>query len=199
VLEWYAKIKTAMEKNYSPFHQLVPLQGKILDIGCGYGFMDYMLYFLSEEREITGIDYDEEKVATAKHCYSKTEKINFLHGSAVEMDFDYYDCFILSDVLHYLQPEEQESLLRKCFAHLNPGGVAIIRDGDKDLVERQKGTWWTEFFSTRFCKFNKVTEHGLSFMSGRTIAAIAHEFGLQVERIDQTKYTSNVIFVVRTR
>ncbi|MCB0520359.1 MAG: MMPL family transporter [Lewinellaceae bacterium] len=197
VLEWYARIKTAMEKNYSPFHQLVPLRGKILDIGCGYGFMDYMLYFLSEEREITGIDYDEEKVATANHCYSKTDKINFIHGSAVEMAFENYDCFILSDVLHYLQPTEQESLLRKCFTNLNPGGVAVIRDGDKDLAERQKGTWWTEYFSTRFCQFNKVTEHGLSFMSGRTIEAIAGEFGMQVERIDQTKFTSNVIFVVR--
>ncbi len=199
VLEWYAKIKTAMEKNYSPFHRLVPRHGKILDIGCGYGFMDYMLYFLSEERQITGIDYDEEKVATANHCYSKTDNINFIHGSAVDMEFENFDCFILSDVLHYLRPDEQESLLRKCFAHLNPGGVAIIRDGDKDLAERQKGTWWTEYFSTRFCKFNKVSEHGLSFMSGKTIEAIAGEFGMQVERIDQTKFTSNVIFVVRNR
>ena len=48
VLEWYMRIKTRLEKNYQTFHELVPQQGKILDIGCGYGFMSYMLAFTSE-------------------------------------------------------------------------------------------------------------------------------------------------------
>ena len=34
-LEWYMRIKTKLENNYTIFHELVPQQGKILDIGCG--------------------------------------------------------------------------------------------------------------------------------------------------------------------
>src|SRR5690606_13268477 len=78
VLEWYAKIKIGLEKNYQLFHELIPKRGKILDIGCGYGFMSYMLSFIAPERKITGLDYDEEKIETANHCFSKKDTINFV-------------------------------------------------------------------------------------------------------------------------
>ena len=61
VLEWYMRVKLKLEKYYLPFHLLLPKRGTILDLGCGYGFMCYMLQFLSAERTITGVDYDEEK------------------------------------------------------------------------------------------------------------------------------------------
>ena len=37
-------------------------------------------------------------------------------------------------------------------------GIIIIREGDKDLAERHKGTKLTEFFSTRIIGFNKTSE-----------------------------------------
>ncbi|HZB15347.1 MAG TPA: 1-acyl-sn-glycerol-3-phosphate acyltransferase, partial [Chryseolinea sp.] len=46
VLEWYLRIKLRLEKYYAPFHQLLPMNGHILDLGCGYGFLCYMLQFL---------------------------------------------------------------------------------------------------------------------------------------------------------
>ncbi len=71
VLEWYLRVKIRMENDYLPFHQLLPLQGRMLDIGCGYGFMSYMLHFAAPAREIIGFDYDEEKIAVANHCFSR--------------------------------------------------------------------------------------------------------------------------------
>src|SRR5690606_9538423 len=50
VLEWYCKIKTRLEKYYEPFHELIPRKGKFYDLGCGYGFMTYMLHWSAEER-----------------------------------------------------------------------------------------------------------------------------------------------------
>src|SRR4029079_7888394 len=49
-LEWYLKIKLRLEKNYQRFHDLLPKQGKLLDVGCGYGFMSYMLHFTCPQR-----------------------------------------------------------------------------------------------------------------------------------------------------
>ncbi|MCK6691984.1 MAG: 1-acyl-sn-glycerol-3-phosphate acyltransferase, partial [Thermoanaerobaculia bacterium] len=197
VLEWYMRIKTALENNYVLFDELLPKTGKILDIGCGYGFMDYMLHFRAPGRDITGMDYDAEKIAVANHCYSKTENMRFVHGDILHYPVEPHDAFVLADVLHYLQPEEQTQVLRRCLANLNPGGVIVIRDGNKDLESRQKGTWWTEFFSTRLLKFNKTSEQGLSFLSAKTVQAVVAEFGLQCEVIDPSRYTSNVIFVIR--
>ncbi len=197
VLEWYQRIKIRLEKNYSQFHELLPMRGRILDIGCGYGLMSYMLHFLSKERQITGIDHDEEKVATANHAYLKTEALNFVCSDVVNYSFGEHDAFIISDLLHYLQPDEQETLIKKCISNLADGGVLIVRDGDADLKDRQKGTALTEFFSTKFIGFNKTSDKPLSFLSSTHLRAVVAACGGSVEQIDNTKYTSNVIFVIR--
>ena len=196
VLEWYMRIKTQMENNYTLFDQLVPKQGRILDIGCGYGFMPYMLHFLSPERTITGMDYDADKIATAAHCYLKNEKLEFVYADVVNYNFGKHDAFIISDVLHYLQPEEQEQVLLRCWEQLEPGGVIIVRDGDADLGKRHEGTRLTEFFSTRVLGFNK-TRNDLSFFSAERLKQIVAKMGACLEQIDNTKYTSNVIFVIK--
>ncbi len=197
VLEWYMRIKVRLEKNYRVFNELLPLTGNILDIGCGYGFMPYMLHFTGPERIITGIDYDEQKIATAAHCFSKNERIRFEHADVTTYNFGSYDAIAMMDVLHYLQPEQQKFVIENCIRHINPGGVLVIRDGNKDLAKRQRGTALTEQFSTRVFGFNKTSGRQLSFLSAGTIKEIAAAHQLQYREIDETTYTSNIIFVLK--
>lgn len=197
VLEWYMRIKTKLEKNYEIFHELVPLQGKILDIGCGYGFMSYMLSFTSAQRNITGIDYDEDKIDTANNCFSKKDRINFVHSDIMGFEFEKYDCIILADMLHYLPIAEQKPVIDKCIANLNAGGIVIIRDGNTEKAEMHKKTKLTEFFSTKVVKFNKTKETGLHFFSGNMIREIAKEKGLACKEIADSKLTSNTIFILK--
>ncbi len=198
LLEWYMRIKTRLEKNYLVFHELVPLQGKILDIGCGYGFMSYMLSFTSPQREITGIDYDEEKIDTANHCFSKPDTINFVYSDVMGFNFEKYDAIIMADMLHYLPPTEQKVVIEKCISNLNPGGSIIIRDGDTDKESMHKKTKLTEFFSTRVFNFNKTKETGLSFFSGNMIKEMAAEKIMDCTEIADSKLTSNTIFILKT-
>lgn len=197
VLEWYLRIKTKLEANYKQFHAIVPLQGNILDMGCGYGFMSYMLHFAGPERNILGIDYDEEKIAVAANGFCKGDNLHFLQADIVNYTIDKnYDAIIISDVLHYITPEQQIAVIENCIKHLQPGGKLIIRDGDADIAKRHKTTKLTELFSTRIFGFNKTKAHGLHFLSGQTIEAIAKKHQLQLTRMDKTKLTSNVIFVL---
>src|SRR6187551_278988 len=107
VLEWYMRIKLKLEKNYAPFERLVPAKASILDLGCGYGFLPYMLQMMSNERTITGVDYDEEKIATANHAYLKTDRLQFFCADVTTFPLTKYDVIIISDVLHYLKSEAQ--------------------------------------------------------------------------------------------
>lgn len=198
VLEWYCRIKTGLESNYQLFEGLMPKTGKIVDVGCGYGFLPYMLMFKGRQREILGVDYDEEKIAVADNCVDKSEKLSFDVGDVTLYDFPNADGFIISDVLHYLKEEQQIQVIENCVSKLNKGGVLVIRDADKDIATRQKGTWYTEFMSTKVFGFNKTKTDGLHFVSGTlikdTIAKFPH---LTLEVLDTTKLTSNIIYVAR--
>ena len=196
VLEWYMRIKVRLERNYRVFHENIPRDGRILDVGCGYGFMSYMLHFLAPGREITAIDYDEAKIATASHCFSKTGQVNFQVADAVRFPFEQYDCIVMSDILHYLKPEEQRQVIEKSVAALVPGGRIVIREGNTDLEKRHRGTRLTELFSTRITGFNKTSGNGLSFLSGNLIREIANNKQLRCVELDNTKFTSNIIFVL---
>lgn len=197
VLEWYMKIKVRLEDNYRLFESLMPKKGVITDIGCGYGFLPYMLSFMSPDRKIIGLDYDEEKITVANHCFSKNEHLTFLAVDATNCELPESDAFILSDILHYLPKGEQEKLIVKCVINLKEDGLILLRDADNNLKNRHLGTRYTEFFSTRF-GFNK-TKNKLEFVSGEFISNIADKYGLELTRIDNTRLTSNIIYTIKKK
>jgi 1-acyl-sn-glycerol-3-phosphate acyltransferase len=197
VLEWYEKVKLRLEKYYKPIHDLLPKKGRFLDIGCGFGFMSFMLNFSAREREITGIDYDQNKIDTANNCIGKNENVNFIHADIMEYNFEKYNAIILSDVLHYLLPGEQRNIIIKSIQNLLPGGTVLIRDGNADLIKRHRGTKISEMFSTTILGFNKTKPQGLSFLSSSLVRETAKEMNVSYSEIDHTKLTSNIIYVLK--
>ena len=194
VEEWYIRIKVKMEKNYRIFNNLVPRSGQITDIGCGFGPLCYMLNLLSNERKVLGIDYDEDKIAVANHAWLHNEQTQFVCADAIKFDLPPSNVFILSDMLHYMSYESQETLLRRCIDKLLPNGMIIVRDGNSSDKQKHRLTKFTELLSTQIIGFNK-TEQNLCFTSGEQMEQIAVECGMQLETIKNDKYTSNTIYV----
>ena len=157
--------------------------------------MSYLLSFVSPERKILGIDYDADKIELANHCISKNNNINFIAADATEFAYGNADVFVLSDVLHYLSDDKQTILLERCMEKLNPNGKIIIRDADCDMEKRHRGTLFTEFFSTR-SGFNKADQNRLYFFSADKIKKISAKNGFRTEVIDNSRLTSNVLFVL---
>lgn len=195
VLEWYCRIKTGLEDNYEAFHELLPREGQMYDLGCGYGFMTYMLHWAAPGREFVGIDYDEDKIETAQNNFVKDDGINFQQGDLTALTLQPCDAVIISDVLHYLLPKQQETLLENCYKALNDGGRIIIRDGISELTDRIKGTKLTELFSTKILKFNK-TQNTLHFISRKLLDDFAARHNMKVTVIDNAKRTANLTFVL---
>ena len=196
VVEWYIRIKVKMERNYRLFNQLIPVQGQITDIGCGYGPLCYMLSLLSEDREILGIDYDEDKIALAQHGWLRNEHLQFRHGNALEYPLPESDVFILNDMLHYMSYEHQRTLLLKCADRLRSQGMIIIRDGNSANTSKHRLTRFTELISTRIFNFNRTTGE-LHFTTETQLREIAVTCGMNVEIIPNDKYTSNTIYIFR--
>lgn len=199
VLEWYIRIKMKLEQDFRLYHELLPKSGTILDLGCGYGYVTYMLMLTGENRKLTGVDYDRGKIIVAQNGYLRNKRIDFRHADVSEYPIAQQDGILLGDVLHYLSPGKQKILLQSCMQNLNTGGVLIIREGICELQERHKKTRLSEFLSTRVLKFNQTQDatKQLWFTSSEAIRIQAESNGLQFEIVDQGRKSSNVFMVIK--
>jgi 1-acyl-sn-glycerol-3-phosphate acyltransferase len=197
VLEWYVRIKLSLEENFRHYHGHLPLKGSILDLGCGYGYMTYMLAFTSRDRILTAVDHDPEKILVADNCYSKSSRTTFICADVMRFQITPQDGIILGDLLHYLPGEQQVTLLHRCMENLKPGGVLLIREGIREEGAKHKTTKLTEFFSTRM-GFNKTPDPSktLHFLLETTIEKIADQHGMKVEVLIQKKRTSNKLLKI---
>lgn len=198
VLEWYLRIKLRIENNYEQFDRILPRSGPITDLGCGYGFISYMMHFTSEDRMITGMDYDHVKIETANHCVSKSDQIRFIYADITTTNLRKSSAFLLADVLHYFSHEAQEQLLMKCINALMPGGLILIREGDELETGGHKWTLLTEFISTRITRFNKSGKK-LYFTSEKRLRKIALENGCTLTGQKDSSLTSNTLFIIKKR
>lgn len=195
VLEWYMRVKVRLERCYELFDRIVPREATVVDLGCGYGPLSYMLSMLSDRRRIVGMDYDAEKVGTANHSFLRRPETTFVHADLRTAELPEADVFLLVDVLHYMRPEEQHALIARCAARLNPGGRIVIRDGDSGRAGRHKATAMTEVWSTKIVGFNK-TDGELHFTSTPELAATARRLGMEIHAAHKDTRTSNTVYIL---
>lgn len=197
VTEWYVKIKWKLESyNYEYYNTLIDTRKRIMDIGCGYGYLSIFLHYKNANRQIMAIDYDEEKINIAANIFDKSDHLRFVHANLTEMEMETQDVIILGDVLHYLSEKEQTAVLEKCHKALDPNGIILIRDGITDLGKKHEKTQLSEVLSTRIFKFNKK-ENDFHFFSSEFIRSFASQYGYKYEMREQSNTTSNVLFILR--
>lgn len=194
ILEWYVRVKYRLEsKNFMDYNQLIGERKRIYDLGCGLGYLDFLLHYANDERLITAIDMDQEKIQTAQHGIYNKEHLEFICADVVNYDYQQADVFLLNDILHYLPKEVQSRLMDKIVQQLRPEGLIILRDGLSDH-SKSKRTRWTEIWSTKIIGFNTVANE-MSFLSQEELMTFANENGLKLEVKSHSQYTSNQLFV----
>jgi SAM-dependent methyltransferase len=124
---------------------LIPDNQRLLDLGCGQGILAAWLLAAQELfqagnwaedwspppklESIIGIDLMPRDINRAKQALG--ERIEFKTADVRTVEFGKANVVMLLDVLHYLSPVEQESLLDKIKNSLSDGGVFITRVGDR--------------------------------------------------------------------
>lgn len=142
--------------------------GKLLELGCAYGF------FLQEaERyfEVTGIELAAE---AADH--GRRAGLRILSGMADAANLrriGHVDVIVLFDVIEHL-PDPRETLAL-CCQHLNPGGIIVITTGDfGSVVAKLAGAKW---------RLMTPPQH-LWFFTPESMRGMSASLGLAVEHVD---------------
>jgi len=96
---------------------------KVLDIGCGNGFMDYDIVNQVPNVKIVGIDINEKNIEFAYEHY-KHPNLSFVHGDMLkELPKETFDVIILSNVLEHI--EKRVEFLKKIIKQLKPKRLII--------------------------------------------------------------------------
>ena len=197
ILEWYFKIKYKFEsENYRLVNLYTANKKQVYDLGCGYGFLSYYLHLKDKKRQITAIDYDDDKISVAANCYLKSSSVLFKAEDLNACKIEAADVIVLSDVLHYLQPENQLALLNKCIENLQNDGLILLKDGFEENQEKHSWTLKSERWSTQWLKFNK-TSNSLSFLSMKFIEDWAKTNHLEVTQLNQSSNSSNSLLLLK--
>jgi 2-polyprenyl-3-methyl-5-hydroxy-6-metoxy-1,4-benzoquinol methylase len=174
-VEQFVHWKMKMDPMFGSLDAVVPRNGFILDLGCGYGVATHWLASFTDGRSFLGTDYDEDKIRVAQRTAPEHPRITFETGDILNCEYPSCDTILLLDVLHYWTPEKQQAILAKARQALRPAGRLILRDAARAENEAHQRVDYWETIATRI-GHNKTVE-GLHFQTRAELEAALQRAG----------------------
>lgn len=130
----WAKVAEAMAKHYA-----IKPGDKILDVGCGKGFLLYDFTQVVPGVEVQGIDISEYAIENAK----EEVKPALRHGSAASLPFDdkSFDIVVSINTFHNLYCDELDSALRE-IERVARGNKYICVESYRNETEKANLLYW---------------------------------------------------------
>jgi 2-polyprenyl-3-methyl-5-hydroxy-6-metoxy-1,4-benzoquinol methylase len=139
-----ARFSILRPKLLSVMDLLLSDEGRILDVGCGFGLFAAYFGQTQPRRRIVGVDPNARRIELARHVSNRLgmPQHSFVVGdvrdAALEGPFD--AAYVL-DVMHHLPTGDQLRVLERLRALLVPGGMLVIKD---ITTEPRAGLLFTE-------------------------------------------------------
>ncbi len=144
------------------YYNLKP-ESKVIDIGCGKGFLLHELKLLLPELEIIGVDISEYAIKNSKPEVKNYLKLLNANDLSI-YDNDYFDLAISLNTLHNLQCFDFEMALKETSRISN--NQYIIVESYRNEFEKQNLLYW-QVTCEMFCSpeewewwFNKCNYNG---------------------------------------
>jgi ubiquinone/menaquinone biosynthesis C-methylase UbiE len=102
----------------------MPARGRVLDVGCGPGFVAARIKQMRPELTVIGIDRDPAVVQRARAIIDVTEAT----ADMLPFPDQHFDCVFARLVMRHV--EAPETVMREMFRVLKAGGSAIVIDSD---------------------------------------------------------------------
>jgi len=122
----------------------LPCQGRILDIGCGFGLFSLYLAAIEPGREIHGLDVDDRRIAVATRAAERLGLGNVRYECCDVRDLarlSGYDAAYMLDIVHHLPAAEVPEVLTRLRALLPDGGRLVVKDIDTRPAAKVWFTW----------------------------------------------------------
>jgi len=116
---------------------------KVLDISAGHGLYGIAFAKHNPQAKVVGLDW-ANVLEVAKENASKAgvgDRYSTIAGSAFDVDLGSgYDIILIPNFLHHFDVATNEKLLRKVYAALPPGGIAVTPDfiPNEDRISPQR-------------------------------------------------------------
>jgi ubiquinone/menaquinone biosynthesis C-methylase UbiE len=114
------------------FIERLPASAKVLDAGCGAGLP--ISQMLSEQFDVTGVDFSEAQIELAK---KNVPKARFICQDMTILDFpeNTFDGICSYYAIIHIPREEHQPLLTNFYRILKPEGLALVCLGAEDLAD----------------------------------------------------------------
>ena len=110
---------------------LLPDEGRILDVGCGFGLFAAYFGQTHPRHQIVGIDPNTRRIATAERVARAVglKEHRFIAGDVRDANLQGpFDAVYMLDVMHHIPAEAQRGVLERLHDMLVPGGVLLMKD-----------------------------------------------------------------------
>lgn len=130
----WGRFKILRQRFLFEIGQYLPSEGRVLDVGCGFGL--FGLYFAQTHPgiELQGFDLSEKRIEMARTAQAKLGVTNaqFDVGDARGLHVDEkYDAVYMLDIVHHVPETTVEPMLSEVAASLPKGGKLLIKDLDR--------------------------------------------------------------------
>jgi len=176
---------------FQKIESLLPEEGVIIDVGCGYGLLSNLVALKSDKRNVIGIDSAEKRILIAQKTVNGRKNIEFVRQDITAFGFPSCDAVVMSDVFHHLPPDIQDNLIKNIYENLKNNGILIIQDVDT--------TPYWKFCFTYMSDFLQHTKEKLFYQSAKKVEEKIKTTGFNVDIIEAHKGypVADVIFLCR--
>ncbi|MHB8136903.1 MAG: methyltransferase domain-containing protein [Smithellaceae bacterium] len=172
----FARFKMMMDPMFRELNQYVQNPRRIIDIGCGYGIPATWLLEIYPQAKVFGLEPDEERVLIASRAIGTRGFVQSGLAPDLPAVDGMVDLVMMLDMLHYINDEELQLVLRRIYEKLETGGMLLIRA----TVPSDRKVPWKRWIETVHLKITKIPqrfrrEKEISgFMSGAGFTVAVH-------------------------
>lgn len=129
--DWINKLKFWQRWCCTPYltvEKFIPRQGRILDLGCGWGWFSQLLSLTASQRRVFGFDISFRRLKGAHGLFAGRGFPFFGLGTLSAVKENCLQAIVIYDMLHHLSYEQQEDCLYRAWHCLSNGGTVVIKE-----------------------------------------------------------------------